>query len=467
MHMIDTILKNERGGSSFFNVALIELLGGISGDPYNSKGWDCFLTNLLRGKIRPDSREVRRFFPFLSVNVTPIHGDVSDSHEIDSYAYLYERESLFLKKLEGFLIGNKSEIKEYSKSLGSIFILRDEIRGILSRIIDNDKLSVFFRDKGAIKGKKQITFVPTFRCPMKCSYCVNKDITFKDMSYRHFTSALRWLDNNGCDIVSFSGGEPTSHERFSEMILSLSEKYEIHFATNLMFGPGVRNVLYNESVTSLTVHMPGPGEQSREQRELFIDNLRAFKLQKKKMRFRYNISRFEDEKTWEPLLTFVKSMGHNIINFALTVPGRSRTNEFVNTGELNKMGGVAKNFIEYSGIRNVKVNISKPIPPCCISDEKDPIDIYPTICNIYKEDYTINTTILPDLSVSPCFAVMKKFKMLTDYKDWDGIRKDVKPYVTSLIQKPLLDKCGKCYLFMRGICMGGCLGYKTDGGYDA
>jgi MoaA/NifB/PqqE/SkfB family radical SAM enzyme len=469
LHLIDTILKKEKRNSLFFDIAVKELLDKVCHESDNKEYWDCFLSGFLRGKIHPDTPPVRYFFPFLSLTVNPSENNQTIHQKIEYFKVFFERESMFLKNLEEYLSLHSTEIRDYFSSLRLITGIQPEIIGILKKTIDQADLDQYLNSSnrsGIKKQKRQITLIPTFRCTMQCSYCVNKDLFYQDLTGEGFNEIFSWLENNGCDLVSFSGGEPTVYWNFCEIISLLIKRYEIYFATNFLFGAEVRDVLTQDRVSSLTVHLLHPTEYTEEQKKVLLNNIQVFQKQKKELRFRYNITQHEDLKKWEPLISFIKNCGYDQIYVALTVPGHKRTNEFVYLREVKEMGAVIDNFIRYSAERKVRVILSKPIPPCCLNEKTDSLNIHSLKCNIFQADYTYNVTVLPNLKVTPCFAVMKEFKKLTEYKDWDEMKQDIKPYVVGLINKPLFHNCYQCYLYLRGMCMGGCLTYKTGDPVD-
>ena len=68
----------------------------------------------------------------------------------------------------------------------------------------------------------------TEKCSINCTHCMNRATADGEhMTEQIFDDALDFLlDNNACDVVTITGGEPTEHPEFSKLMWKLISKME-------------------------------------------------------------------------------------------------------------------------------------------------------------------------------------------------------------------------------------------------
>ena len=68
----------------------------------------------------------------------------------------------------------------------------------------------------------------TEKCSINCTHCMNRATADGEhMTKQTFDDALDFLlDNNACDVVTITGGEPTEHPEFSKLMWKLISKME-------------------------------------------------------------------------------------------------------------------------------------------------------------------------------------------------------------------------------------------------
>ncbi|MEI6808266.1 MAG: radical SAM protein [bacterium] len=78
----------------------------------------------------------------------------------------------------------------------------------------------------------------TFRCPFRCSYCINRfngsNLRFSELSGREW---IEWFDRlNTRDVpITLQGGEPGSHRDFIEIVAKTIQNHPVDILTNLEF----------------------------------------------------------------------------------------------------------------------------------------------------------------------------------------------------------------------------------------
>ncbi len=88
-----------------------------------------------------------------------------------------------------------------------------------------------------------ITYIGVFltlRCNFKCAYCINRHGPLKarkELKAQQWTEGLSRLDIDRKQMVpiTFSGGEPSKHENWLEIIGEIGKKFYVDILTNLDF----------------------------------------------------------------------------------------------------------------------------------------------------------------------------------------------------------------------------------------
>lgn len=78
----------------------------------------------------------------------------------------------------------------------------------------------------------------TFRCPYRCSYCINRFHGEKVANYKEISGKewLNFFDRVETKLpITLQGGEPGIHKDFIEIVKVLLEKFEVDILTNLAF----------------------------------------------------------------------------------------------------------------------------------------------------------------------------------------------------------------------------------------
>lgn len=353
------------------------------------------------------------------------------------------------------------------------FLLMDahghEILSKVTRLFDFALLSVSKR-KFVKKGqmyRNHITRIITltYRCNSDCNFCYAKGLNkqYKEvMDLEDFEKLLDWFEKQKINNISVTGGEPTSHPNFKEMIDIINRrKFRMTIVTNGLFPSTLLDKIIKKK-ESFILNYRRPEEYSQVNSERLHKNLQSISDKKLPIRLFYNMSHDNTDPTY--ILDACKKYKINHVILSVIFPNISKNNEYVSFTQLNQMGS---SIVKNTGIliRNgIKVIIRRPLPFCIFTTtqrlwlEKN-AGLH-GVCLVGSRRYYINT----DLSLLPCSVLStdSTFKGPNIFQ-FNNEKEAIHYYsdsMTRLKWKPLIKGCLECNFYKQKECQGGCLIYK-------
>jgi MoaA/NifB/PqqE/SkfB family radical SAM enzyme len=104
-----------------------------------------------------------------------------------------------------------------------------------------EQISLSHQTTGKIKLPISFNYVGvflSFRCPYKCSYCINRFSSHKALTYQELPGEewLRFFDRLDTKLpITLQGGEPGVHPGFIDIVRNLLKKFNVDILTNLAF----------------------------------------------------------------------------------------------------------------------------------------------------------------------------------------------------------------------------------------
>jgi radical SAM protein with 4Fe4S-binding SPASM domain len=78
-------------------------------------------------------------------------------------------------------------------------------------------------------------------------------------------------------------------------------------------------------------------------------------------------------------------------------------------------------------------------------------------CAVFRDDFTRNLTINPDLSTFPCNGIAIRGPKITEFSNLADAGRHHAQAIRGLILRPFDEDCRRCVLWYRGFCQGACL----------
>jgi MoaA/NifB/PqqE/SkfB family radical SAM enzyme len=305
----------------------------------------------------------------------------------------------------------------------------------------------------------------TYKCNSDCNFCYAKGLNkqYKEvMDLEDFEKLLDWFENQKIKNISVTGGEPTGHPNFKEIIDIINRrKFRMTIFTNGLFPSTFLDKVIKKKV-SFILNYRKPEEYSQVNSKLLDKNLQSISDKKLNIRLVYNMS--HDNTDPHYILDACKNYKINHVILHVVFPNISKNNEYVSFTQLNQMGSSIVKNVDIFMKNDIQVVILRPLPFCIFTTaqrlwlEKN-ADLH-GVCLVGSRRYYINT----DLSLLPCSVLSTDSSLKGPNIFQFNSEKEAIDYysdsMTRLKWKPLIKECLECNFYKQKECQGGCLIYK-------
>lgn len=301
----------------------------------------------------------------------------------------------------------------------------------------------------------------TYDCNRNCSYCYVKDFlnNGNSMHIKDFNNLLNWLEQNNIKAINLTGGEPTVHPQFAEMVnLASSRGFSVNVFTNCLFDKTLLQTL--ENVNGFLININEEKYYTKEEYQKLKKNLKA--IQHKKLTLMFCVN--DELESCEHIIDACKKYRIDNVLIDVTHPNSLHTNEYVQKENLNEIKNKLIRFTKDLTLNFIRVELARPLPFCSFSDEEIKYlsfgHNFRSTCQPGSGIVSVN----PDLRVNPCLSIFIKGPKITDFKSSGDYVKYYKKSMDKLKwQRTLFQRCKTCTHFEAKECQGSCLCRKTKG----
>lgn len=327
----------------------------------------------------------------------------------------------------------------------------------------------------------------TYHCDRGCSFCYSRGLqkTFREhMSLADFEFLAGWARSQGWLYLRLTGGEPTLHPGFRE-ILEIAAKHgqAIYLTTNGLYEPGLRPSL-RKGVRSIWFSYPQDGLE-RKELELFRRNVENAVQDRKAVILSWVIKPGEDG--WRQVIDLAGTFRTRaMVHFSLVLPGHGRdfgAAEF--RGRLRGLAAQVMEIARYARESGVVFAFYRPLLLCMFAPEQlaflrriSPFLFYTRCPHCLKGDYDSDLRLIvnPDLSCYPCTGLAAEGARVAPGATRESINRTFKPLLKELAARPLMDSCRECRYFLnykdrlgdreqdladQTVCQAGCFQYRV------
>jgi radical SAM protein with 4Fe4S-binding SPASM domain len=326
-----------------------------------------------------------------------------------------------------------------------------------------------------------------YSCNISCDCCFvggMKEYFPKFISLENFKKAIKWLKKQDINHVCLTGGEPTTHPQFDEIIKICKEKNIIvNIITNGLFDSGVLDVLTKDFVRGITVHYFNPGEKNLEKQK-YNTNLK--KITEKEIPLSLFCILPIHKKYYPDIVQKVKDHNARIFGHFL-IPGfQGKKESLIEKRKKARSVLDFQKIIEKEDIRFELVDVALR---CAFSDEeweflvnynKNNSSLAASRCFTgysleskhalphtkergNKSNYAMRLFINSDLSIFPCLTVFSKGPNILSFKNIEEVSNLLKKFFEKWRwQIPMEEECKNCKYFLSKECQGGCLHHKYN-----
>ncbi len=299
----------------------------------------------------------------------------------------------------------------------------------------------------------------TYKCNMGCSYCNSKglDKIFKEeISISNFTRLLGWMKKQRIHKIMFSGGEPTQHTRFKD-ILNLCKRSHLkcYMASNCYYGEDINNVIAG-NIDILFVNCST--RYVLTERADFLSKLRFLNKRNTKLVLRVNVLKAGgDEFHW--IKQIAKELGARI-RIGIINPSAGPGN-ILDMEKIRSLVVFTEEFTKQCLKENIYVYLARPLPRCFFDDKKwrqlRQLVLIKSKCFVgYRGNYASRAVVNPDLSVFGCFKNLKKAESILDFPGFKKLSDFYKINPVAGTSHCILDKENNCRYLAANKCKGAC-----------
>jgi len=319
--------------------------------------------------------------------------------------------------------------------------------------------------RNALKSPSNRIYVNlTFQCNKNCNYCYTK-IQRKanpNITLPQFANLLKWLGEQGIQSVVLTGGEPTQHPQFSQLLqLMRKNDFKVSILTNGIFKSKLLETSDSEIIRSYQIHYMLPDDYTNEEKKILETNLRNIRDKTNQVAIRHNIQ--ATNTPYDHIIDVCTKYDIKFLSISLLTPNSSGTNFFIHFKELEKFKLHMLNLIQDASENGIKpVHTGTKLPLCLFTREERRILIKKAqiqwICSAGSNTFSLN----PDLSVNPCpFFNDIQLPNILQYPTISDVRNVFSDAMEKLKWNDFItEDCKSCIYRIRKMCQGGCLTYK-------
>jgi radical SAM protein with 4Fe4S-binding SPASM domain len=315
---------------------------------------------------------------------------------------------------------------------------------------------------------RQLTIVLTYHCNRNCNYCFSLDMKEAEPGYLSdelLDIILEWVDDNEIKQVSFFGGEPTLHPRFSDIMQTFKERgYDVYFPTNGLYSDEVARSLADSDVLKVTFNIPTARDIEKAHLHRLTKNLSCFPSHIPKV-FRVTLS--ESDRDLALLRELTAKFHPQALCAAPAFPSINQTNSYVHKYATPKFVSEIIGLADIARQQAIPCHLVKPIPLCHLSGG-DLLKIFQeyvfhNTCDIRQNNYAQLTTLSPKGALYPCMALPQyRAFNIKDGPSYESIQDYNRSIVDRLDAKGLLPECFSCNLHNAKVCQGLCYAHYSE-----
>jgi len=323
---------------------------------------------------------------------------------------------------------------------------------------------------------RQMTLSLTLKCQLACPFCVSADldqvVQCPDMDVSNLERILDWGASVGVTRIGFSGGEPTLHPQFGEILDLIRQRdMELFLASNGLVSEENLRLLRRATPLAVTFHLTDVVWRDPSAFADWQRSVAQLRSESTRVSLRYNLSSCDQQEMLADLVDVAVTNQMHSLQVAVVLPNAARSNQHVATESLQDYAPLLDELALRCAVQNVSVVLAKPFPLCLLG--RDSAIHYmksgsmSANCSVHQQHFSFNTVIYPDAHFSACLGLGRRSsKPIFDYGSLEeAADREYRSEVIKAMKQPFIDACGCCPLHESLSCVGGCLSYRLDEDY--
>jgi MoaA/NifB/PqqE/SkfB family radical SAM enzyme len=320
------------------------------------------------------------------------------------------------------------------------------------------------RERTSARAPVQLLLALTYRCSRSCPYCYATESMADqaaDMDLADARASLDFAVAQGAVQVSFTGGEPTHHPHFPQLVEEVSRRgLRLYLNTSGLFGPQILKALKRPHLMNVGFHVSAPRDHRSGELERIRANAAALIGAGIEVFIRHTLTleSTPEESAW--IVAFCESAGIRHLNLGLAFPGRDSENRFLPMHRQHAFKPVLLGLLERAGRAGLRVRMSKPVPLCLLSRVEyakiQRSHEWLSVCSVHARGGVHNLVVNPDRSTYTCVGLPLPGPAL------EGSYTPQRETARRSIDDALIavrSACGACAAGALGVCQAACLGH--------
>jgi organic radical activating enzyme len=276
------------------------------------------------------------------------------------------------------------------------------------------------------------------------------------MNIDNFTRLLGWMKKQGMHKIMFSGGEPTQHTRFKD-ILNLCKKIDLrcYMASNCRYDGDINDAIAG-NIDVLFANCST--RYALDERAEFLNKLRFLNKRNTRLVLRVNVLTTDADKIY-----WVKQIAKELkarIRIGIINPPAA-PGSLLDIEKIRLLMVFTEEFAKQCLKENIYVYLARPLPRCFFDHKKwrqlRRLILVKSKCFVgYRGNYASRAVVNPDLSVFGCFKNLKQAENILDFSDLNKLSEFYKIKPVSGTSRCFLDKGNNCAYLAANQCNGAC-----------
>jgi len=304
----------------------------------------------------------------------------------------------------------------------------------------------------------------TLKCNRKCQFCFQNHIrdNSKNINIKDFNKFLSWCNKHNSKDITLTGGEPTSHPLFKNIILNLiKNNFRISLITNLVFDTKLVEILCNKNIKEILINFDNPKNYSKNEFKVFTNNLERFSKSDIDLTFSYTMINTNQEFYY--VIKYSKKFGIKRVRFDISRPSSKTSNKFIYTKDFPKFKDKILEIIEKLEKENITFKFDCPMPKCLFSEKE--IKKYSLYKKGLNHNKCGNILVNYNLTMTSCPFYKTKGQKIIDFENEKKLKEYIKKNITNnylLYNTFPFKACKKCNERINKLCTGGCIAERYN-----
>lgn len=278
------------------------------------------------------------------------------------------------------------------------------------------------------------------------------------MSLQNLDALIKWMRQIGFKSIMLTGGEPTIHTRFDEVMRRIADaRIKCYLTTNGTFEEQLQSAI---AKTCSVVFMNVSLSDQEVARKLLHYHVPYLKKKGVRVILRVNIDTIDDQMSW--VIFLAKYYGIRI-RVGITNPALYAPQPF-DANRTKQLIDKTRKFAELCEKEYVYVYCARPVPRCLFNDKEwrhmRKIMLIKARCFVgYRNNYLARLVVNPDLSAFGCFNNPRKIDYILSYENRRELNAFYAEHHKKVASSCILDLDNECAHFRNQTCYGSCLAY--------